>query len=285
VPGTCAGQTEPSFEVASIKIAAPVGLVAKTGIWRRRGGPGTADPTRLIYQNVPLSELITEAFGVKKYQLSMKVATNVTSEARYDIQAKVPNGASQQDVNLMIKTLLVERFGLVVHRETLELKGYDLVSASGGLRSKASISESSCPADDRGEVPDADSIKMGKDKDGLPQLEPGSKAFLSLYLHVGRRWTGRCQPLSVLSSALEESLGTVVRDRTGLTGTYDFTVTFVPDERIVDVPKNPVPIDREDAAPDLFTALRKQLLLNLQPKNIATEVVVIDRVNKTPVAN
>jgi uncharacterized protein (TIGR03435 family) len=126
---------------------------------------------------------------------------------------------------------------------------------------------------------------MGKDKDGLPELEPGSKSFIKLFLPVGRRWTARCQPISVLVSALEESLGTVVRDRTGLTGRYDFTLTFVPDERIVDTPKNPVPIEREDAAPDLFAALTKQVLLRLQAKKVATEVVVIDRVNKTPVAN
>ena len=50
----------------------------------------------------------------------------------YDIAAKVPDGATMEQVRIMLQRLLAERFGLVVHRETRQLPGFRLVVAKGG---------------------------------------------------------------------------------------------------------------------------------------------------------
>jgi uncharacterized protein (TIGR03435 family) len=57
---------------------------------------------------------------------------------RYDIQAKLPEGGKRGQVPAMMQTLLAERFGMKVHRETRDLNVYALVVAKGGAHLKAS---------------------------------------------------------------------------------------------------------------------------------------------------
>src|SRR5260221_14597849 len=74
----------PEFEVASVKPAAPqTGGGPFVGI---RGGPGTQDATRITYVNESLRNLLTEAYGLKAYQVA---GPEWIDTERYDIVAKV----------------------------------------------------------------------------------------------------------------------------------------------------------------------------------------------------
>ena len=79
-----------------------------------------------------------------------------------------------------------------------------------------------------------------------------------------------------------QSEGRPVIDRTGLTGNYDFTLSFLPDSARNASPDNLPPELRD--RPSLFDALKEQLGLKLQPEKGPVEYLVIDHVER-PSAN
>src|ERR1017187_3230329 len=156
-----------AFEVASVKPAAPpTGLAVM--LFQMRGGPGTADPGQISYTNVPMRALLLRAYGLKPPQLS---GPNWLENEKYDIVAKVPVGATREQVNVMVQNLLIERFGLAAHHETRDLPGYEMVFARSGSKIKESPENSA--AGDAAPV-SGGAIKTRKDKDGLTELAPGS---------------------------------------------------------------------------------------------------------------
>ena len=122
------------FEVASVKPAAPpAGGVIRPG---PQGGPGSADPARLTYSFSTLRDLLVDAYSVKRSQISG--APNWLDSVRFDIVAKVPEGATKEQAKVMLQNLLAERFKLTLHRETKELPVYALVVAKNGPRLEVS---------------------------------------------------------------------------------------------------------------------------------------------------
>jgi uncharacterized protein (TIGR03435 family) len=78
-----------------------------------------------------LDELIRWAFRVKEYQVAGPKWLNDDSEC-FDIEAKMPSATPKAQLRLMLRTLLEERFKLMVHRETKTFPVYELVVAKGG---------------------------------------------------------------------------------------------------------------------------------------------------------
>ena len=72
-----------------------------------RGGPGTADPGRLTCTNANLGMLMMRAYGVQSYQIT---SPDWFNSERFDITAKVADGATKEQLNLMLQNLLAERF-------------------------------------------------------------------------------------------------------------------------------------------------------------------------------
>src|SRR5262249_33806989 len=114
----------PTFEVASIKPAAPQEMGRM--MIGTRGGPGTPDPTHATFTNVSVTMLINMAYGVRDYQVTAPAWMDST---RFDIQAKVPAGATKDDYQQMLQNLLAERFKLVVHKDSKEAPIYALLVA------------------------------------------------------------------------------------------------------------------------------------------------------------
>src|ERR1700734_2273648 len=91
----------PSFEVATIKPAGPPAASMGAGGMKiairmgAQGGPGTSDPGQITYSNLPLKSLLVNAYGVKGYQISGPAWIDTE---RFNIVAKVPKGASKDDV-------------------------------------------------------------------------------------------------------------------------------------------------------------------------------------------
>src|SRR5664279_6215744 len=82
--------------------------------------------------------ILTNAYGVKNYQVT---GPGWLDTERYDITAKVPKGATKDDLKLMLQGLLAERFKLTLHHETKELPMYALVVGKGGPKLKESVED------------------------------------------------------------------------------------------------------------------------------------------------
>src|SRR5947209_12153437 len=101
-------QAPPSFEVASIKQAAPQQMGRQMV---RMGG----DAGRVDYANVSLKDVLARAYGVNAYQVS---GPSWLDTERYDIAAKVPEGVAADQVPAMLQALLLDRFKMTVHKES-----------------------------------------------------------------------------------------------------------------------------------------------------------------------
>src|SRR5579872_2065119 len=97
----------PTFEVASVKPSAPV-PPGGGGVYfgPARGGPGTTDPGQISWFYARLIDLLMTAYEVKSYQIS---GPAWLATERYNIVAKVPEGAAKEQVNVMWQSLLAER--------------------------------------------------------------------------------------------------------------------------------------------------------------------------------
>jgi uncharacterized protein (TIGR03435 family) len=280
----------PSFEVASVKPTAPSDVPrSRSGVAysRMTGGPGTNSPGQFTCSYMPLKGLILSAYGLKVYRL---FGPPSISGDRYDIAAKIPPGATKEQVNLMLQDLLARRFGLVVHWEKRDLPVYELVVAKGGLKLKepekppsGEPARSERSADGRPAT-----VKEYVDKDGFQVLPPGVPRMVYSGLNGNARISARMQTVADLLGVVEHELDRPVVDKTGLAEAYDFNLFFAP-ERARAVSTDPATAGvldaASDAAPTLFAAFERQLGLKLEPEKRPFSVLVVDKVNRTPTEN
>ncbi len=235
-----------------------------------RGGPGTQDATRIAYVNLSLRNLLTEAYGIRAYQVA---GPDWIDTERYDITAKLAEGASKDQVRAMLQNLLADRFRAVIHHETRDFPIFELTVAKSGSKLQASSSAPPATADSKGQLPPAGTSMMMTVKNGVNRLIAGK------------------QTLETLARVLENEVGTRVVDQTGIKGTYDFTLDFVRDSgRAIDQFKGlpPGPAAAPDGlgdAPGLATALQEQLGLRLEKARGPLDVIVVDQANKRPSDN
>ncbi len=220
-----------SFEVASVKPARPdaAGML--------RGGPGTADPEAFTIESFALKDLITYfSFHLRAFQVSGPAWIENT---RYDIAAKVAPGATKEQRDLMMQNLLVERFRLKFHYEEKTHAAYDLVVDKRGFKLKPPTRET-----DVGEVNRQNAAMTGQ------------KAMISMYaVDGGRGFYAIAATVNEFRGVLESQLdGVPVLDKTGIRGTYNFRIQYVPGNGATD-----------SSLPSLFTAVEECCGLKLQP--------------------
>jgi uncharacterized protein (TIGR03435 family) len=255
------GQT---FDAASVKPA------AGSGRSLMRGGPESSDAGRIAYTNVTLMSVLLRAWDAKPYQAA---GPEWLSAERYDIAATIPAGATKEQFETMLQRLLADRFHMKSHRETRRLAGYELVAGKGAR--KLRVSTESGPDVIPGEAP-------ATDADGFPQLTaPGLVMMEGLQGNAAVSFlTARAQPISALAEVLSREFRMPVVDRTGMAGRYDFRVEFAPQ-----APGALPPESSDDAAPNLISAIPRQLGLRLNARKIAVEEVVVDSADKVPSEN
>jgi uncharacterized protein (TIGR03435 family) len=226
------GQSKLEFEVVSIK-PHPEPVNVSFNMLQGAAYRGVA---------ITLAGLIQDAYDLKRDQVSGGPGW-VTSE-RFDIDAKAASeeGLSWDRARPMLQAMLAERFKLKVRREMKDVAAYDLVIAKGGPRFKENT-------DPKVEHPGA--VTYG---DGSGMHVKATKA-----------------PISRLIQQLPFSAGRPVVDKTGLGGSYDFTLDWAPDN-------SPAALD--GSAATLFTALQDQLGLKLEPSRTTQEMLTIESVEK-----
>src|SRR5580693_30763 len=110
------GQT---FEVASVRPTPPPQPGAMVFYGPPRGGPGTSDPGQITWASAALRSIVMLAYDVQTFQVT---APDWLATERYDMAAKVPPGATKEQVSAMWRNLLKERFGMLVHHESKEFQ-------------------------------------------------------------------------------------------------------------------------------------------------------------------
>jgi uncharacterized protein (TIGR03435 family) len=258
----------PEFEVASVKPMPP-----SSPMFPETGGPGTTDPGQITWSGATLKWLLKTAHDVRLYQVSGPAWLD---SERYMIVAKVPEGATKEQVNLMWQNLLKNRFGMVVHHESRVFQADEMTLAKGASKLKETdLLDSTARADSPAQTMPGTASKSGPD-DLLHRL---TTPYWGLADSVGgtRRILGRAQPLGDVANWLSQLLGHPVIDKTGLTGKYDFDVDL-------DLNQPPAPGDGNGLYA-VASALEQGLGLKLVKSTVRLDVIVVDHAERTPVEN
>lgn len=241
-----------------------------------RGGPGTSDPARLAWENVPMLRLLAGAYGFDFDQID---APKWIDSERYTLVANLPAGTSKADLQRMLQRLLRERFHLAAHLVRREFRTYELVVAKNGPRLARSAGDPGRPAP--GALP---TLGPG----GFPALARGSRHAAFQPIENGEQVTREtfrdytmAQLVQDLAWPLAEpshwdhavSLARIV-DKTGLTGAYDFKLYYAQPQ--------PTAGGQPSAAPSLFDAVQQQLGLKIQEGKALLDAVVVDRLDRLP---
>ena len=257
---------KPRFEVASVK--PNTSEIAPSS--RFPLGPGDAylPGTLFAATNQPLINYIRFAFGKSQGEL-LRLPSWVYDE-RFDIEGRTTGEPTKEDMRLMVRVLLTDRFALHWHVEQRDEAVLELVLAKPGevgpqLTKRAANEPCGVDATSRGD-PRFAAIPCGSA--GLVSaLSPGRASI-----------AGRKQSVARLAAQLSNNtfagIDRVVLDRTGLSEDFDFMVEW----------SVPVPIDPlsppDDNGPGLSQALRQQLGLLLRPTRALVDVLVIDHIER-----
>jgi uncharacterized protein (TIGR03435 family) len=204
--------------------------------------------TGLRGSNVTLKRLIGEAYGLQPHQVSGGPSWLDSTE--YEIEATSGRSVTREETRSMLRRLLEERFRLATHNEAKEMRAFELVVDKNGPK-----------------------IRPAKDGDAAAATEfPNFHGSLQQFANVlavqlsipvmddpGKPGMASGGPLPVI-------------DRTGLPGIYDFRVEA-----------------RPEPGGDMITLwqriLQDQLGLRLENRKTRVEILVVDRVERTPSAN
>jgi uncharacterized protein (TIGR03435 family) len=269
------GQTtsETEFEVASIRTDPPqpafhfaADVVS--------GGPGTTDPGVFRCSRCSLATLIIKAFNLQPYQFPGRASL---TDSNYEIMAKIPAGATQEEFSAMLQNLLRNRFGLTWHFQEKSMKGYHLVIAKDGQK----LTEST-----------------GQRRTGPGESHDHNGAVV---FGTSAAYRASNQTTGDLACVLSDQIGLAVDDQTGLAGKYDISLRWSGAEAAH--PGNHADgasyggaghagheggggAASDPSGPTLFDAIQQQLGLKLVPaEQAATRLFVVDRVTQRPTEN
>ena len=190
-----------------------------------------------------LRDLIALAYDVRPYQVT---GPDWLPTRRFDILAKIPDGAPKADAPKMLQALLEDRFKLAVHRATAEHPVLALVIGKGGLKLKESGTPPSIDenaplkpgevAMDNGDGPS----RMTLNRDGGGAMNMGSRGVVTFRtdpatqtMHLDATMitlVGLAEMLTQFSQMMGAGALQFV-DMTGLKGHYQVALDFSRSDR------------------------------------------------------
>jgi uncharacterized protein (TIGR03435 family) len=235
-----ASTTVPSFDVTSVK-------PSLHGVGPDYDNQLTYSPNGITARNVTLKRLVAEAY---RLQLNQVLGPGWLAQNEYDVDARTAEAATREQMALMLRSLLVERFHLSKHSETREMRVYELV--------------------------------IGKSGPKIHAIRNGETVGVQAGFHFHGDLRQFADLLAVqLSIPAPDNPGEPVRasqsttpvlDKTGLPGIFDFSVDMHP-----------------ELGTDMFTSwqrvLRDQLGLSIEARKGNVAVMVVDEAAKVPTQN
>src|SRR6185369_147896 len=169
------------------------------------------DGAMVVCKSLAMRDYLRMAFQVKEYQIA---GPEWMGSTRYDINAKIPDGASRSELPAMLQALFADRFQLKTHREKKEFNAYALVVSKEGAKLTPSA-----PADASTEsdpVPAGGvNVQAGR---GGSTINYGKGSYIRTGDH---NIEARRMDLVRLMETLADYLDRPAVDMTGLTGLYD----------------------------------------------------------------
>jgi uncharacterized protein (TIGR03435 family) len=276
-----------TFEVASLKLSPPTDpsnpLSMVPMLTPLPGGRFTAT-------NLPLWAIIGTAWELPDFRIAG--GNRALMNTKYHITAKASGAATltQKEWLPMLKNLIIERFQLKFHVEPREMAHYDLVLArrDGRLGPELKPSKSDCS---NAEALNAQRTEAAL-KGDLSGIAPKPGEFLSCTLApnmaggpANMSLHGDGQEIKVLVDLLSQFTGKYVRDKTGLTGRYDFDMRLdmqalmgLVQRMGMDVPAAALTNLPQADGSSVMTALNEQLGLKLESTRGPVDVLVIDSI-------
>lgn len=254
-------QRLPAFDVASIKPYGSNDMLIRIH----------TNPDGVSVSGMPMHMILRDAFGVTNDRLLGEPGwVNVE---RYNVDAKVaPDDApklkdlTQAQRWAMLLPVLQDRCQLKFHYETRELTVYTLVVAKGGVKMQPS------------KPPDGGADQMLGRGPSSAGVTVSDRVFTL---------TGHMAAMETIVSMISRTIGSTVIDKTGLTGKYDYTLSFAPDENMragmLPPPGGGAPPPEADGL-SILTAVQEQLGLKLVAQKEPVDVIVIDHIEQ-PTAN
>lgn len=231
-------------------------------------------PDGFSASNVTARALIANAYDVKEDQVSG--GPDWVGSKSYDIQAKVtgtdpsdPHQLTKAQRTQALQSLLADRFKLAVHTETKEASIYVLTVAKGGPKLSASKPSGAPPANLPPNLPPG-AVVRNYPTDGPP------RGGMMMRMSGPGNVTVTAMTMAQLANMLSQQLHKTVVDQTGLTGAYDFTLQWTPDN-LSTSPTGDIQAP-EPSGPTIFTAVQEQLGLKLESTKGPVNTVVIDHI-------
>jgi uncharacterized protein (TIGR03435 family) len=265
-----AAGTKMSFDVVSVKLHSPGDRAGYANVPLGPGVPFPRTGGLFSVSNQPLPPILAWAFDLSGDQ-QLRVNSQLPKWAfldRFDIEAKTAGNPGEAEMQLMMQSLLADRFKLLVHTETKEGPVFALEMVKRGKlgpQLKPHISDPSCS--------ESTAVVSSACASGLMQTRPSVRGLI--------RYVGQNVPVSIISKYLPltsqwgTGLDRPVLDKTGLTGNFDFSIEFArqldPDTR------GPQP---DQNGPTFIEALRDQLGLKLDSQAGPASVLVIDHIEE-----
>ena len=241
----------PAFDVASVKRVAATNNFTQIGL--QPGG-------RFIALNAPLRMLIRVAYELEEYQLLG--GEDWIGRERFEVQATTGREIMPAEARAMLRSLLADRFKLVARQETRDLPIYELRVAreDGRLAEGLRPSGAECAP-----------VMLPAGVPMPPPPPPGAASFTPLGVGVRLRCPSMFAPgwisarqvaMDIVVTRLATLTGRPVADRTRLAGVFDLDMSYAP--------------NLGADGPSIFTALREQAGLALEPARGPVPVLVID---------
>jgi len=295
-----------SFEVASIKPSPPIDPVAVASGKPLHAGM-KIDASRVDIGNFSIAALVAKAYDVKQYQISGPEWVTALSAQRFDVLAKMPEGATKEQVPEMLQTMLAERFKLKIHREMKDTSIYALVVAKAGPKMKEAEALPAAPtmAADGSPAPPPSSGSSQMtvnasakgaevtDGQGVKQRmipSPDGKSMRFEYSRIS---------MAQFAEGLAPLVDRPIVDMTDLKGFYQASVEISMEDLMAIARKaganiparggdagrgGPAEAAADPSAGSIFTSMQ-QLGLKLEPRKAPLDHIVVDSVEKMPTEN
>jgi uncharacterized protein (TIGR03435 family) len=294
-----------TFEVASIKPAGALNPAAMQSGKMRMGMK--VDGAIVDIGSFSLTDLIRTAYEVKDYQISGPDLGSVMTAERFNIQATIPEGATEKQVPQMLQALLADRFKLVVHRETKNHSVYALIVAKGGPKLKEADPEPAAPETPeepkKGETligQGTSQVRISGNMEGGKgvTVKGGPMGQMHMTMADGRmRMEAERVSMTVLAETLTRFMDRPVVDMTELKGNYHVVLDLSMDD-LKNAAKaagmgammasaeggKPSGEASDPSGSSIFSSMQ-QMGLKLDARKAPLPVIVIDHVEKFPTEN
>jgi uncharacterized protein (TIGR03435 family) len=248
------------------------------------GGRQLLPGGRVMLRNTTLRALVRAAYQRFMWDSAEVIGgPDWIDKTRFDVTAVAPGGLPRVDADgfpsqllAMFRAVLADRFQLVAHWEMRDRPIYNLVLDRADRRLGPKLVQVAIDC-----VTAATAVLAGTPPDPRPGRGDECNFSRTTEAQAGSL-QGNAVTMTVLARFLGvEGAGREVVDRTGLSGTFDIDLVYVPEHPVGGIPPDRLALDpRFQGRPALTTALREQAGLKLEATRGPVEVLVIDSVER-----